>query len=291
MAGKKRSVALAIKNNNFIERSIFNALSFFKESIFSEEYASGDGFLQSIDPRIKTVTFAFFLITALLIKSIPLLTGLYLFCLLLASFSKIDFLFFLKRTWVFMPIFSLFIAIPALFHTLTPGEPLFIFKLFGLKLVITQPGLSSAVLFVTRVITSVSFVVLLGLVTKHTVLFKVLRIFRIPQIFVITLSMCYRYIYLFVEIVENTYLAIKSRVGGKVYYGRGQSIVAWKIASLWQRSLQLNEEVYNAMLSRGYRGEPYVLDDFKINFKDWAWLFYAVIISSLMVYLSHMAGV
>jgi len=103
--------------------------------------------------------------------------------------------------------------------------------------------------------------------------------------------MCYRYIYLFVEIVENIYLAIKSRVGGRVYYNRGQRIVALKIASLWQRSYQLNEEVYNAMLSRGYGGEPYVLDDFKINFKDWTWLLSAVIFSSLVVYLSYVTGV
>jgi cobalt/nickel transport system permease protein len=99
--------------------------------------------------------------------------------------------------------------------------------------------------------------------------------------------MCYRYIYFFVEIVENTYLAIKSRVGGKVYYGKGQNIVALKIATLWQRSYLLNEEIYNAMLSRGYQGEPAVLDEFKNNVKDWLWLFFSIIISMFMVYLGH----
>ena len=96
---------------------------------------------------------------------------------------------------------------------------------------------------------------------------------KIPQIFVTTLGMCYRYIYLFIGIIQNTYLAIKSRVGNKVHYKRGQNIVAWNIACLWQRSYQLNEQVYQAMLSRGYRGEPVILDDFKIRAKDAVWLF------------------
>lgn len=273
--------------NNFIERSIKSALSFFKESIFSDEAALKKGFLQSIDPRIKTASVALFLLSALFIKGITLLAFLYLACLLLAHLSKIKLGFFLKRTWIFIPLFSLFIAIPAIFSAFTPGEPLFAFRALGIKLIISRPGLFGAILFVVRVVTSVSFVILLSLVTRHNELFSVLRIFRIPQIFVITLSMCYRYIYLFVGIVENTYIAIKSRVGIRIRYQKGQRIVAWNVASLWQRSVQLNEELYKAMLSRGYTGEPRVLDEFRTNAKDLAWLFTATIISALVVYLDR----
>ncbi|MBI5872971.1 MAG: hypothetical protein HZB36_02370 [Candidatus Omnitrophica bacterium] len=87
-----------------------------------------------------------------------------------------------------------------------------------------------------------------------------------------TLGISYRYIYLFVEMIENTYLAIKSRVGTRVHYKKGQHIVAWNIACLWARSYQINDEVYRAMLSRGYRGEPLILNDFKAKAKDWFWL-------------------
>jgi cobalt/nickel transport system permease protein len=87
------------------------------------------------------------------------------------------------------------------------------------------------------------------------------------------------------EIIEKTYLAIKSRIGIKVHYEKGQRIVAWNIANLWQRSRQLNEEVYKAMLSRGYSGEPRVLDEFKTSTRDWAWLCCTIAISVLLVYL------
>ncbi len=245
-----------MKNNNFIQRSIIGALAFLKDLIFAEELAMRPGFLQSLDPRIKLATFLLFIIQVLLARDVSVLFFLYALCLLLALISKINLIFFLKRTWIFIPLFSLFIAIPAIFSS----------------------GLASALIFVMRVATSVSFVVLLSITTKHFELLRVLRIFKIPQIFVMTIGICYRYIYLFVEIIEQTYLAIKSRVGVFLHYKSGQRIVAWSIASLWQRSVRLNEEVYQAMLSRGYQGEAVAWHDFKIKSKDWFWLFAVVII-------------
>lgn len=279
-------MTLSFRNDNFIERSVFSAVSFLKESVFSDEIASRKGFLQFIDPRVKAVSFALFLISALIIKSIPLLAFMYLTCLLLACSSGIQLGFFLRRTWLFIPLFSLFIAIPALFSIISPGEPLFILRLAGIRLIISRQGLSAAVLFLLRVVTSVSLAILLSLVTRHNELLSVLRTFKIPQVFVMTLGMCYRYIYLFAGILENTYFAIKSRAGGiRADYKQGRGIAAWNMASLWQRSRHLNEEVYKAMLSRGYTGEPRLLDEFRINSGDWLWLFFAALISVLVIYL------
>jgi cobalt/nickel transport system permease protein len=169
-------------------------------------------------------------------------------------------------------LFALFIAAPALFSNITPGEELFSFKAAGLTLAVTLPGVLTFFLFVLRVAATVSFAVLLSITTRHFELLRVLRTFGIPQAFVMVLGICYRYIYLFLEIIENTYLAIKSRVGRVIHYKKEQQIVGWNIAFLWARSCQLNEDVYKAMLSRGYSGEPQVLYDFKAGLKDWLWL-------------------
>jgi len=264
-----------MKSNNFIERSILEVISFLKDSIFAEAYAQERGFLQSLDPRIKIISFLLIILQVLLVKNTAVLILFYLFCLLLVLASRINLWFFLKRTWIFIPLFSLFIALPAAFN---PGEALFGWQILGLKLTITRQGLEGAVIFVLRVITCVSFVVVLNLTTKHFVLLKSLSIFRIPQIFIMTLGMCYRYIYLFAGIIQDTYLAIKSRIGPGVQYRKGQEIVAWNIASLWNRSVKLNEEVYKAMLSRGYRGEALVWDNFRIRVRDYLWLLAVVVI-------------
>jgi energy-coupling factor transporter transmembrane protein EcfT len=105
--------------------------------------------------------------------------------------------------------------------------------------------------------------------------------------FVLTLGMCYRYIFLFLETIENTYMAIKSRVGGSLHYKKGQHLVSSSIAGLWQRSYQLNKEVYSAMLSRGYRGEPRQLEEFKARFSDWACVGGALAILCMAVYVTY----
>ena len=171
-----------LKNNNFIERSITGALSFLKESIFADEYASKNGLLQSLDPRIKIVTFLMFILAVLFTKSIVVSLCLYVVCLFLTYFSNVNIGFFLKRTWIFIPLFSLFIAIPALFSIFTPGETLFAINIIGAKLIITRQGLFGATLFLMHVIVSASFAVLLSITTKHFVLLKVLRIFRVPPL-------------------------------------------------------------------------------------------------------------
>ena len=267
-----------MKSNNFIQRSILGVLVFLKDSIFAQEYALQKGFLQSLDPRVKAATFLLFIIQVLLTRNIPTLLFRYALCLFLVLASSINLWFFLKRTWFFIPLFSLFIAIPALFNKFSPGEALVIWHVLGLELIITRPGLLGALIFVLRVVVSVSFIILLSITTRHFELLKVLRIFKVPQVFVMILGMCYRYVYLFIEIIQNTYLAIKSRVGTVIQYKKGQGIVAGNIVSLWNRSVQLNDEVYQAMLSRGYQGEALAWNDFRIKPKDWLWLFAVVLV-------------
>jgi len=269
-----------LKSGNFIERSIMGAFSFLKESVFAEEYALKKGFLQSLDPRVKSISFCLFIIQILLTKNILTLLCLYGICISLALFSRVSLWFFLKRTWVFIPLFSLFIALPALFSIFTPGEALGVLHIGHWQLTVTRQGLAGATLFFTRVLTSVSFVILLSLTTRHFAFLKVLRIFGIPQVFVMTMGMCYRYIFLFIELIENTYLAVKSRVGIRVKPKSGRNIAAWNIAALWLRSCRLNEDVYMAMLSRGYRGEPVTLNELKTKPRDWLWLAAAAAIIS-----------
>lgn len=261
-----------IKKNNFVEKTLAGAVSFFKESIYSEEYASKGAFLQRLNPRIKILSFLFFIISILFIKNVIPILALYGVTLLLAAFSKIDLVYFLKRTWVFIPLFSLFIAVPALFSVFSPGEGIFEFNIFQSEFVVTKQGLMAAGLFVSRVISSVSIAVLLSLTTKHSEILYTLKIFRIPPIFIMTLGMCYRYIYFFIKILEDVHTAIKGRTGGITGTRQGQKVVSWNMANLWYRSYQMHKEVFNAMLSRGYAGNVYVVGESKINLRDWIWL-------------------
>jgi cobalt/nickel transport system permease protein len=283
VAGNSRYTKVRVKPMNnktqFLERSLMSVLLFLKDTVSAEENASQAGFLQSIDPRMKVVSFAIFFLTAIFLKKVDLLLELYVVCLVLVFLSKINLGFFLKRTCLFIPLFSLFIAIPSIFSIVSPGVPIITMHVSSVYLSITLEGLQAAAFFVLRVLVCVSYAVLLSLTTKHTVLLRVLRILRIPQIFIMTLGMCYRYVYLFVEMIEHAYIAIKSRTQGITHYKKGQRIVAWNIAYVWQRSFSLSQQVYSAMLSRGYSGEPVLRDAFRMRLTDWVWICMVTVLS------------
>jgi cobalt/nickel transport system permease protein len=265
------------KTHGFIEQTLLGIVVLLKEIVSNEEIASRKGFLQKRDPRLKMLSIAVLLVCVLSTGNVLVLGFMYGITLILTFASDIRLLFFLKRTLLFIPIFSLFIVVPAIFNVVTPGEPIVSFTLFSHVLSITRQGIDSSTIFFVRVLSSVSLAILLVLTTRHHVLLKVLRIFKVPQLFVMTMGMTYRYIYLLLDIVQNTFVAIKSRVGFVTSTKTGRRIVTATMAGLWLKSYRLQTQVYNAMLARGYTGEPQVVDAFHARTTDFIFLVCALL--------------
>jgi cobalt/nickel transport system permease protein len=202
---------------------------------------------------------------------VSFLAGMYVSVLLLAYLSRIPCGFFLKRTWVFVPLFSLLLAIPAVFEAVTPGERIAVFSVGPWEAAVTRQGAMSALRLLSRVTVSVSLAVLLVLTTPHTLLLKGMRVCAVPALFVETAMLCHRYLFFFVELVQNVFLGIKSRCGAGLAARTGREVVGSGIAHLWQRSVQLQEQVYQAMRSRGYSGEPRTEGEPPPSRGDWAW--------------------
>ena len=285
----------------FLDKTIGDVASLVKNSVFLEEYASRKGLLQRIDPRVKVLTMAVLLISVSLLKYPLLIGGLYLFILILAMLSEIPLKFFLLRVWLFVPIFSGIIAIPALFNVFVPGEPVLILAKFQGKwsigpikipevIAITKQGSMAALIFVMRVATSVSLVVLLVLTTRWSYLLKALRVFCVPQIFTFIISMTYRYIHLLLRLIEDVLLAKKSRVIRKSSVGEGQRWVSSQMGTMMKRSLKMSEDVYSAMVSRGFTNEVRVVDSFKIGRVDYLWSIFFILFVSLVMGLNRIWG-
>jgi cobalt/nickel transport system permease protein len=256
------------KTSGFIDRTLLDIVSLVKETVSDDETALRNGFLQRCDARIKFLTIVVVVISALSTRSICAAGLLYLATIGLAFASAIPMKIFFKRTVLVVPLFSLFIIAPAIFRVVTPGDTLVDFKPGPFDLTITRQGIDVAILFFIRVLTSVSLVVLLVLTTRHHILLKVLRILRVPKLFVMTIGMTYRYIYLLLDIIQNTFTAVKSRVGYISSTKTGRHIVTSNMAGLWLKSYRLQTQVYSAMLSRGYTGEPRILEEFHVRMID-----------------------
>ena len=103
--------------------------------------------------------------------------------------------------------------LPSIFFA--AGPRLFDLALGPLHLAPSIPGLRARSVFIMRVGVSVSLAVLLVLVTPWADVLKSLQAFRVPQVFILLLSMTYRYIFLFLRTTNGLFEARKSRMVGR----------------------------------------------------------------------------
>jgi cobalt/nickel transport system permease protein len=115
----------------------------------------------------------------------------------------------------------------------------------------------------------VSLAVLLVVTTPWADVLKSLRALRTPQVFVLVLSMTYRYIFLFLHTTNGILLARKSRVVGRTRGGEQRRWITGTMGNLMSRAFQMSNDVYAAMLSRGFTGEVRVYSTYRMRPADW----------------------
>jgi len=255
--------------SKFIDKTLSNAIGYIQQSIYSEKYAKRNGLLQGIDGRVKIIALLFLIISAVYAKTIDMLLFFIVLSMILAVASKIPLSFFIPRVWFFIPLFTGIIVLPATLNVVTPGKE--IFTLMAIKswhLSITKEGIHAAVILVARVAATSSFAILITLTTRWNDTVKSMHDLKFPKVFVLILSMSYRYIFLLLDMIRNMLLSRKSRVMGKE-----KSMGSWKlyspiIASLFMKAFSLNGRVYYAMLARGFGNEPQSMKKKSIGIKS-----------------------
>lgn len=278
------------RRESAIQKSIVGMSHAIRGTVFSERVASRPGLLQETDPRVKLAGLLGLLLTASFLQNWYILLALYGLTLAMAAVSGISLWFFVKRVWLFVPIFTGIVVLPSVLNIFRPGDALWILWDFGhevtigpwslgTSIAITYQGLKGAVVLVLRVATSVSLAVLLTLTTHWADLLKSLRVFLVPRIFVLVLSMAYRYIFLILGMATDMFTARTSRMVGSSSPKEDRRFIASSMATLMGKSHALSEEVYTAMISRGYTGEPLTLHNFKTGSGDWLWLAAVIVLA------------
>jgi cobalt/nickel transport system permease protein len=283
---------------NFIKKTMDGILGFFSESFVTSEMAGRNGLLQSLDPRIKMISIMLLILSISTLKDLSLLVLAYLMTLVLALSSRIGLIFFIKRVWLFIPIFTGVIALPMTINLVYPGDPLFHLFSMGSNAVIgplhlpqsvyiTKQGLVAATVFTMRVAACVSFVVLLFLTTPQKLLWKSLRSVGVPKMYVLTIEMANRYIFLFMDMIKDLHTAKKSRTIRSGGTWAEQSWVGGRIGYMMVKSLDMSERVHMAMLSRGFSGEVKILHEYSIGARDYAAAATSVMLSALFLLASY----
>ncbi len=269
-----------------------------EQALFSEAYARKQGLLQALDIRIKLFTFFFILVVISFLHSPQSLWLLYVLSLVLAAISRVPLGFFIKRVWLFVPLFSAAIVLPALLNIVTPGDPLLVLlRLHGVhhwgpytipqEIAVTRQGLWGGIVFVSRVAASVSFVVLLTLTQKWAGIFAGLRSLFVPRIFVVTLSMTCRYLFVFLRLIQDMYRGRKSRTIKLLSNAAERSWTASRIGVTYEKSVEMAEDIYKAMLSRGFHGEFRPAIRFRATAIDYIWLVTVLCFGGILIFFER----
>ena len=224
-----------------------------------DRYHHGQSPLHSLDPRIKViVTIGFILSNALLPD------GAWIAFLLAWSFiifanvmSGLGVGFTFKRSFIAFP-FAL-AAITVLFSI--PGRPVTSFQFLMWDLTITDAGFLRFISIVIRSWLSVQMAILLVAVTEFPKIIHALTHLRVPTILTVIISFLYRYLFVLTDEVMRMLRARQARSAAASGVRSGGS-VAWRAriaghmaGQLFLRSYERSDRIYNAMLSRGYKGE------------------------------------
>jgi len=263
--------ALPAPRRNLARRTLNSLARLLAEMLGDDAVAARPGLLQRLDPRAKVVGLIGLVVAATLLHSLAALGLMYLLCIVLAVASRVP-ARRLLGAWLAAPLFSAVIILPAILNVVTPGHPLWTFRLGPWHLAVTGAGLLFAAKFVLRVAACVSLALLLAVTTRPARLFRGLRALGVPKIFIMLLLMMERYLAVIVRAAEEIHEARISRSIAPGSLRQEQAWVAAGMGALFRRTQKLGNAVYLAMISRGYTGDIYLLDEPRWSWREWAFL-------------------
>lgn len=252
----------------FLERTTASFVEALEHALYREELARAPGFFERLDPRLKVPAILGLIIDAATARNLRTVLGLFWLSLLLAIASRAPLRALAHQVWIAVLAFTGVIALPALF--LTPGQV--VYRLPALGWPVTLQGLTSAAYLVSRVETAATLSALLVWTTPWNHLLKALRVLRVPVAMVVILGMTYRYIFLLLHAARDMLESRRSRLVGWLDGPQRRRVAAASVGVLMSKSSDLSGDVYLAMQSRGFRGEVYILDEFRMRPLDWVML-------------------
>jgi len=220
-----------------------------------EGYVHRTSVVHRLDPRLKLLAT---LATVLVVTITPppawyalLSLGALGWVAVLASGIPVPYM--LKRASIALP-FAGMAAISLPFTR--AGEALWSGGLLGWTLTITDQGLWLFLSVIAKAWLSVLISGLLVTTTPFPDLLKAMRRLQIPDVLVTIVSFTYRYLFVLVDEAQRLQTAREARsagAGGTVLWR--VKVLGGMIGSLFIRSYERSERIYQAMLSRGYAGQ------------------------------------
>jgi len=281
---------------SYIDKGIESFAGILKEGYAQWESASGKGFFYELDTRIKVVFWLFFILVVSLKKEILPELSIFFTVFVILLLSRVNLVTFYRKVFLLGFIFGFLISLPSSLNVITHGEVIFPvitlpkaydFWLYHIPGVIgfTAEGVSVVSMLTLRVINSLSLSFLILYTTPFPEIIKALKVLKVPDAFLIIISLTYKYIFIFARIVADMHLAKKSRLLGPVKSAEARDWIAGRIAFIFKKTQLKCDDVFKAMIGRGFSGEIKLYRYQKITGRDWGLGFFLLTLGSLILWV------
>ena len=251
-----------------------------------ELYVDKNSIIHQLHPGMKLIVF----LTFIFFLNLTLSTNYFIFSLyyvvllFMVILSKIPIRLLAKRTLIALPF--LLAAVPLIFDSQSAwvvSLPILNFEI-GLSLA----GVERFIGILIKAIISIQAAILLTSTTRFSGILFGLRFLRVPSIFVSVFGLTWRFLFILVEETQRMIHARDSRSSSSINkFIRSGGSLLWRgkvtggmAGSLFIRSLERSDRIYQAMISRGYEGEALysVLQDDSIGKLNLALLILSILL-------------
>ena len=219
------------------------------------------------DPRLKILTLTILAFSISSVQHISSALGCLLISLLLLRLTKIPFSFSLKRLAAVTMFVGPFFLIMPLTVKAQSGDTIYFFT--HLKfLEINTRGLFLAARVYLKAVSIVLLTVPMFGTNRFDISIKALEHLKIPNSMIQMILFSYRYIFVFLSELKRMSLAMKIRKFSPSTNFHTLRTYGNFLGTLLVRSFERTEEVYHAMLSRGYTGILKIRYEYKVKVAD-----------------------
>ena len=233
---------------------------------------------------MRLATVLLFAVTASFLHSIPMLAVLIALTAALAAASRVPLGSFTRKVWGSAGFFGVLLAAPSMTAWISPGAVLVPLGPAS----ITLPGVLIATRLVLRVAAGAGIGLLVVWTTRWSDLLGALTSLHVPEVVVATLAMTQQQIVSLMRTVENIHLARESRMLSAGSVTANRLWVVDRMAFVARKSLRTADDVYDAMLARGFAGAWPSIRRLKLASRDWLWLAACVAVCIVTVGLDRM---
>jgi cobalt/nickel transport system permease protein len=228
---------------------------------FLDPYRPRNSPVHRLDPRIKLLLTLVFILTNSLVPTAAWPIYILLFTLILSVelISELGVSYVLKRSALALPF--VLAALPLILTI--PGNTLFTLSVGPWIIHASYPGLERFISITLKSWISVQAAIMLASTTSFPDLLVAMRALHVPRLLVSIFGLMWRYLFVLVDEATRLLRARLARSGKSDKPGvKAGGSIAWRarvtggmVGSLFLRAFDRSDNIYLAMVSRGYDGE------------------------------------